>query len=201
MEQPPALTHEEVTRLSAIEYANLGQPQTVKVFGIMHVIFGGFGALMIAWTTFVMIFGNPMLKWFGNSPQFQMQASMESEMMPYTLFSTIILVILTALILIAGVLLLKKRKNAIKWSNYYAWVSIAAKIINLVISILVMVPMTKKMMSTLPPASSGAVLGGFGIMMIVSMVVGFIITLIYPTLTLILLNRPYVKTWFANQPR
>lgn len=199
MEQPPPLTPEEVARLSANEYVHLGQPQTVKVFGILHLIFGGFGALMVAWNLVVLIFGNPMLKLMGNSPQLQMQTTLESEMKAYTLFGVLVLMILTALILNAGVLLLKKRKNALKWSNYYAWSSIATKLINLVISIVVIMPMTQKVMSALTPASSGAAFGAIGPMMIVSIVVGFIVTLIYPILTLVLLNRPNVKTWLANQ--
>jgi hypothetical protein len=36
--------------------------------------------------------------------------------------------------------------------------------------------------------------------MLASMIVTAVITLIYPVLTLILLNRSNVKTWFANQP-
>ncbi len=154
---------------------------------------------MVAWNLVVLIFGNPMLKLMGNSPQLQMQTTLESEMKAYTLFGVLVLMILTALILNAGVLLLKKRKNALKWSNYYAWSSIATKLINLVISIVVIMPMTQKVMSALTPASSGAAFGAIGPMMIVSIVVGFIVTLIYPILTLVLLNRPNVKTWLANQ--
>ncbi len=199
-QQPPPLTPEEVAHLSSMEYVNLGQPQTVKVFGILHVIFGGFGVLMVSWNLVVMIFGNPMLKLMGNSPQFEMQTRLETEMQPYTLIGMFIMMVLTVLILIAGVLLLKKRKSAIKWSNYYAWSSIATKLINLVISIVYIVPLTQKAMSAVTPSSSGAMFGAMGPMMIMSIVVGFAISLVYPILTLILLNRPIVKTWFANQP-
>ncbi len=198
-QQPPPLTPEEVAHLSAVEYVNLGQPQTVKVFGILHVIFGVFGVLMVAWSLVVIIFGNPMLKLMGNSPQVQIQTRLEAEMLPYTLVGLVVMIILTALILIAGFLLLKQRKNALKWSNYYAWSSIATKLINLVISISYIVPLTQKAMSATTPPSSGAIFGAMGPMMILSLVVGFAFSLVYPVLTLILLNRPFVKTWFANQ--
>ncbi len=199
--QPPPLTPEEVASLSATEYVHLGQPQTVQVFGIMHVIFGGFGVLMVAWNSVLLIFGNPLVKLMGHSPQLKIQTSLESEMRPYTLLGLLIMILLTTLILIAGVLLLKKRKNALKWSNYYAWSSIATKLINLVISIVVILPMTKKIMSTVAPPSPGTAFVAMGSMMIVSVVVVFAISLIYPVLSLILLNRPFVKTWLANQPK
>jgi hypothetical protein len=164
------------------------------------VIFGAYGALAGIWALVVIFFGNPMLKLMGNSPQVQIQTDMQSEMMPYTIFGTVLSIILTILIINAGVLLLKKRKNALKWSNIYAYASIGMKIINLLISIVWIAPMTKEMMSTVSAGSAGGTFGAFGPVMIISMVVGFLVTLIYPVLTLVLLNRPPIKTWFANQP-
>jgi hypothetical protein len=51
-EQPPPLTPQEIAVLQAAQYAGLGQPQTVMVFGIMHVVFAGFGLLGGAWAYF-----------------------------------------------------------------------------------------------------------------------------------------------------
>lgn len=57
MEQPPPLTPQEVSNM---QQHMLGQPQTVKIFGIFHVILAvyGFGATALGiFTTFV---GNPI---------------------------------------------------------------------------------------------------------------------------------------------
>lgn len=194
-EQPPALSPEEVARLSATQYAYLGQPQTVKVFGILHVVFGVFGVLMTIWTLYVTLVGNPFLALAGNTPQVQMQTELEREMMGYTLVSTAVFALITALILIAGTLLLKGRKSALKYSNAYAWLSIGTKIINVFVYFLYVLPMTEDVMSS--PAYGMA---GMQTTMIVVTLLIIFISMIYPVLTLVLLNRPQIKTWFANQP-
>jgi hypothetical protein len=198
-QQPPPITPEEMSHYTAGEYAQLGQPQQVKVLGIMHLVFGGIGVLTILWSLFIIFAGNPFLKLGGNTPEMQAQVKLQEDMIVYTIISTAFLILVTVLIITAGVLLVKGRKNALKWSNYYAWASIGTKIINIIVTIAYVVPMTTKMMEKSTPGM-GAMKGGFEAIMIGSMLVGFLIPLIYPVLTLILLNRPYVKTWFANQP-
>lgn len=194
-EQPPALSPEEVARLSAREYAQLGQPQTVKVFGILHLVFGGFGVLMILWTLYVSFVGNPFMRLAGNTPQAQMQADLEREMMGYALVSTAVLALITVLILIAGILLLKGRKSALKYSNAYAWLSIGTKIINLLVYFLYVQPMTEDVMN-----SHTYGMAGVQTTIIVVTLISMLASMIYPSLTLVFLNRPKVKTWFANQP-
>lgn len=199
MEQPPPLTPEEMSQLSSKEYAQLGQPQVVKVFGILHLVFGAYGILVSLWTLFVIIAGNPFLKFSGNTPDVQIQTQLEADMIGYTIVSTGLYMIVTALIMIAGVLLVKGRKNALKWSNYYAWTSIFTKIINIIATVFYILPMTKEIMNEVAPAG-GPLMGTMEIWMTVSMIVVSVVPLVYPVLTLILLNRPYVKTWFTNQP-
>lgn len=80
-QQPPPLTPEEVARLSASEYAQLGQPQTIKIFGIIHLILGGLGVLMLLWSLVIIFYGNPFLALTGNTPQAQAQESFQNETM------------------------------------------------------------------------------------------------------------------------
>lgn len=198
-QQPPPLTPEEMSQFAGMEYAQLGQPQQVKVFGIMHLVFGAYGVLAVLWSLYVALIGNPILKFAGNSPEIQLQTKLESQMFAYTVASTAFMALVTALIIVAGILLLKGRKSARKWSNGYAWLSIATKVINMVATIVYVVPMTTKMMGQSSPGV-GAMMGNFEMIMIGSMMVGFLFSIIYPVLSLILLNRPNVKTWFENQP-
>jgi len=203
MEQPPPLTHQEVSELSGKEYAHLGQPQTVKVFGILHVVFAGFGVLGSIWGLYVAVAGNPFLGLGASTPamraQVEAEAAMQEQLLPFTFGSTALTLVITGLMLVAGILLLKKRKSGLKWSNRYAWTSLVGKVINTIMIFVFIFPATKEMttqMSKGSPMPTGAMEG----IMLGSMVVGVLISCVYPILTLILLNRPNVKTWFANQP-
>jgi hypothetical protein len=199
MEQPPPLSPEEVAHLSAKDYAHLGQPQTVKVFGIIHLIFGGYGVLMLLWTLVIIFYGNPLLALTGNTPEMQAQENLQKEMMGYTIVSTAVFALLTVIIIMAGMFLLKGRKRALKYSNWYAWLSIASKIMNVIVSFVYLLPMTREMITT-SSSSAGLPASSMEIVMTSSLVGTFILGIIYPILSLILLNRPNVKTWFDNQP-
>jgi hypothetical protein len=166
----------------------------------MHLIFGGFGVLMVIWSLFVLIAGNPFLKLAGNSPQVEMQTKLQADMMSYTIGSTALTVWVTGLMIVAGILLLKGRKSARKWSNCFAISSISVKIINMVVQVVYVLPMTQKMISEMSLTPTGPGVGAMESVMLASMIGTAVITLVYPVLTLILLNRPSVKTWFANQP-
>ncbi len=200
MEQPPPLSQEEINQLASQQYAQLGEPQPVKVLGIFHVIFGAIGALGSLWTIYVIVMGNPFLKMAGDNPGVDFQRKLEESTKVYTVIGTAFSVLVTALILTAGIQLLKKRKTALKWSNAYAWSSIGTKVLNLILSFIIVVPMTQKMMSEISGGAAAPPIPGFGGIMYASMFGGFLFSIIYPVITLILLNRPNVKQWFANQP-
>ena len=203
MEQPPPLSPQEISELAGKEYAHLGQPQTVKVFGILHIVFAGFGFLSSAWGLFVAVAGNPFLGFGASTPAMQVQAkaeaAMQERLLPLTIGSTALTLVITGLMLTAGILLLKKRQSGLKWSNRYAWTSLVGKVINAVMIFAFILPASKAMTDQLSkgsPMPAGLMEG----IMLGSMVIGLIISCIYPILTLVFLNRPNVKTWFANQP-
>lgn len=204
-EQPPPLTPQEIAAMQAKQYADLGQPQTVKVFGIMHVIFAVLGLLMCAWTVFEMVAGNPlenMLPQGPQTPQMEAQAkaeaAMEESMRPMTVISTVLTVIVAAIMLKAGILLLKRRRSGLAWSNRYAWASLASKVVNIALTFIYTVPAMKQMAA----ATAGGVMtaGQMEMIMIGSMLVTFALMAAYPILALVLLNRPKTKEWFAARP-
>jgi hypothetical protein len=200
--QPPSLTPQDIAAMQTAQYADLGQPQTVKVFGIMHVIFAAYGLLMTVWTVFVLAVGNPFENLLPNTPQMEAQAkaqaAMEESMMPMTVISTILTVIVAAIMLKAGILLLKKRRASLAWSNRYAWSSLASKVVNIVMTFIYTVPAMKQMAAV----TAGGVMpvGQMEMIMIGTMLVTFVVMSSYPILTLILLNRPKTKEWLANRP-
>lgn len=202
-QQPPPLTPQDIAAMQASQYAELGQPQTVKVFGIMHVVFAALGLLSAVWTLFVTVVGNPFMHLGPQTPEMAAQAkaqeAMEQGMMPMTVISTILTVIVGLIMLKAGILLLKKRRAGLLWSNRYAWASLAVKVVNLVLIFIYVMPAMKEMLSS-HPGGAATMPGGMEWIMLGSMLGALIIPAVYPILTLVLLNRPKTKEWFANQP-
>jgi hypothetical protein len=202
MEQPPPLSPQEIEHMQGVQYAAIGQPQTVKVFGILHVILGAYGVLTLIIAAAAMAGFNPFLalvpKTPGAAAQMEQQAAMQAKMMPLTIIGSIIAVATTFLILKAGILMLKRRRNGLMWSNRYAWMSLVGKVFGVIVAILYTYPMLKETMAATPGASGMP--GTMEAVMIGSMVGGMVIPFVYPILTLALLNRPAIRTWFANQP-
>lgn len=199
--QPPPLTPEEVAALQTVQYAHLAQPQTVKVFGIFHCIlaaYGFFGSALALITAFV---GNPFLMMLPKTPelakQMEIQNQMQEKMLPATVISTAFTLIIAALMLIAGIKLLKKRASGLKWSNRYAWASLAGKVLNLILAFAFTFPVMQGMTEGMPGGAASP--GISGSIMVASTLAVTLATCIYPILTLILLNRPNTKAWFAAQ--
>ncbi len=188
--------------MQTAQYSDLAQPQTVKIFGIMHVILASLGLLMTVWTVFVLAVGNPFENMFPQTPQMaaqaKAQAAMQEDIMPITVISTILTVIVAAIMLRAGILLLKKRGSGLLWSNRYAWSSLATKAVNIVLAIIYTVPAIKKMAPTM--AGGLIPVGQLEMIMIVTALLSIVVMCAYPILTLILLNRRNTKEWFANRP-
>jgi hypothetical protein len=202
MEQPEPLTPQEIAAMQAAQYAETGQPQTVKVFGILHVILGAYGVFGLVIGIMAMAGLNPFLAFMPKTPeataQMEQQAAMQKEMLPATVIGIILSLATTFLIIKAGILMLKRRRNGLKWSNRYAWVSLVGKVFGVVVAVLYTFPMIQKTIASTPGAATmPAAMEG---VMIGSMVVGVLIPFLYPVLTLALLNRPATKEWFASSP-
>lgn len=202
IEQPPSLTPQDIAAMQTAQYADLGQPQTVKVFGIMHVILAvyGFGALVLG--VIIALVGNPVYNFMPKTPeltkQMAMEAQMQDQMRVVTVLGLVMALVLSILILIAGIKLLQKRRGGLVWSNRYAWTSLAAKVVTLVLTFLYTIPAMWEM--AVDPALPAAAQSMMRITMVVGAVLGVVGTCIYPILSLILLNRPKTKEWFANRP-
>lgn len=172
--------------MQVAQYAELGQPQTVKVFGIMHLIFAGLGLLSSLWAVFVIVVGNPFINLMPKTPemaaQAKAQAAMQQDMMPLTIISTIMTVVIGLIMLKAGILLLKKRRSGLRWSNRYAWTSLAAKGVNIALAFIYTVPAMKEM-TAMPGATSALPPGQMEMIMIGSMLIGILISAAYPILT------------------
>lgn len=184
----------------------LGQPQSVKILGIFHVILAAYGLLTSAFAAYVVIAGNPLLALMPKTPamaeQAEMQAEMQDKVMPSTVITTVVAIMIAILMLVAGIKLLKKRRDGLKWSNRYAWTSLAGKVVNIILAFVYTFPMMKEMTEKMSHGTHGttAMPVAMSSIMVGSTVLTILVMCTYPILTLILLNRPNTKEWFAAQP-
>lgn len=174
----------------------------MKIFGVLHLVFGAYGVFSVLSGLVVIFFGNIFMKAFPQTPelaaQAQAQAEMNDKLMPMNIIATLLTIVVTAFIITAGVTLLKKRRSGLKWSNRYAISSIVMKIIVAVLTVTITYPAMKEMMQSQAPG--GATSGAMEIGMIGGALIGVLLPVIYPILTLVFLNRPATKDWFANRP-
>ena len=181
-----------------------GVPPAVNVFGILHLVFAGLGVLSGAWGLFMIVAGNPFLKMSQGNPrlsaQYEAQLAMQEKISPVTITSAILSFVVAVPMVIAGIQLLRKRKNGLKWSNTYVWSSLGAKFVNLVLAATILVPAMTEM--TRGMTANARVPGSFSSIMAGAMaggaIGGVLISCIYPILTLVLLNRPATQAWFAS---
>lgn len=180
----------------------LGQPQTVKVFGIMHVILAAYGFGVTALGIITIFVGNPVLMFMPKTPelakQMEVQQQMQEKMVVSSVLTLAMSLAITVLILIAGIKLLKKRRGGLTWSNRYAWASLAGKAVTLVLTFIYTIPIMREM--AVDPSLPAAAQSVMRTTMVVGAIVSVLVTCTYPILTLILLNRPRTKEWFAAQP-
>lgn len=185
----------------------LGQPQTVMIFGIFHLLLAAYGILTSVFAAYVAFVGNPFLALMPKNPamaaQAELQAEMQDKVLPATVITTVITIVLAILLLVAGLKLLKKRRDALKWSNRYAWTSLAGKVVNLILAFLYTFPMMKEMTERMATGTPGApaMPAAMSGLMVGSAVLTILVMCTYPVLSLILLNRPRTKEWFAAQPQ
>ena len=182
------------------------EPKRIKIFGIIHIVFGGMGLLRSVFGVIMMFFQ----EWFtrltseaqGQSEELvELQIQMQRDLAPFSWISLGVGIVVSILVLRAGLALVRRRKTALKSSNTYVWASIFAKALGFVLFFVVVGPILNQTFEGLiDPSISGATTV-INTMKITTMVAGVVIPLvaaIYPVMTLIMLNKPDVKE-FLNQ--
>ena len=177
------------------------EPPAVKAFGVIHLVFAGFGCLMGVWGLVAPFISDKFVR--AGTPGYQAQISYQHEMRWATWMNTSFTLIVTALLVIAGLKLVRSQPDGVKWSNRYAWTSIITKLLSLVITVSWILPATQRMMGE-TMKSTGlhgkqeetmmTVMKGF---MAAGTIAGPLVMCIYPGLALYLLSRPAVKEWRA----
>jgi len=176
------------------------KPALLQVFGILHLLAAGYGIITGLWGAYVLFVGDPTLP-YAPDHAIEAQQNMVNAMQPMTAINLVVTVVLVALVIVAGIKLLRARKNAVKASNRYAIASIVGKVAGGVLLFIYSVPAQRQfieeqfeLMGDVP----AGIKTGMDEMMIVGPIMGIVFTCLYPILSLILLNRRPVKNWLEH---
>ena len=183
-------------------------PQAVKVFGILHLVFAGMGLLFGIWGLLSQKVMSMIQNMSPGDPSMVIQRKYMEELWPVTVMGSVFYLGLAALLIIAGLKLVRQNPDGVMWSNRYAWTSITTKLISLVVAVGYVLPLTNRMMGDIVGKSKGMPAGSAetftGVMKgvnAVSTVASPVISCLYPALALYFLSRPQVKAWVANRSR
>jgi hypothetical protein len=120
-----------------------------------------------------------------------------NEMQVFTYVSLAFSMILSVLLIIAGIGLLKGRESGRVMSLRYAWASLVTKAITFAFTIAVVMPATKRMTDTLYqglPGNMGNTMGSF---MQYSQLITILFTCIYPIIVLVVMKGEKIKQYMA----
>lgn len=176
------------------------EPGVIKVFAIIHLVFAGLGVLAGIWAmvaSFVLkaFFGRMAEQVASDAPEaaesFNRQIAIMDSSNWMNVLGGVFSLVLAAMLFVAGMGLLKRRIEGLTWSNRYAWSSIAFKLVNLVLTVVYL----PRMMAGMMPGELGSDAEATGMMVggIVGGVIGGLVSMAYPILCLVLLNREPVR--------
>jgi hypothetical protein len=177
------------------------KPALLQVFGILHLLAGGYGIITGLWTAYVAFVGNPFLNIVPPGPARDAQESMTRALQPMTVINLAITAVLVVLVIVAGIKLLRAKKNAVKASNCYAITSLGGKIAGGVLVFIYVVPAQRQMIDQQFEGMGDMPAGmktGMDAAMIAGPILGILFTCLYPILALIFLNLRSVKGWLER---
>jgi hypothetical protein len=149
-------------------------PASIRVFGILYLVFGGMGMLCAPFSLLGMA---PIAAMFGDNP------------FAITFFtaSTLLSIVSSGVMLGAGVGLVRQREWGRRLAVVYAWVAIVLGVVSSVITVALM---TGRVGSA--PEMVGGLIGG---------VIGGLLNLAFNGVTIYFLTRPAVRDFLAARAR
>jgi len=184
----------------------LQEPGAIKVFGVLHLVIAGYGLLMGIISLVSTVFFQGLSKSLatprgvaGPSGAEQEMAMMSymNELKTYTYASLAFSFALAVMLIIAGIGLLKGREKGRVMSIRYAWASLAAKLVGIVMTVAIVMPATKRMTDTLYQGMPGGMANTMGSVMQYSQLFGLLITCTYPIIVLVVMKGQKIKEYMA----
>ncbi len=184
----------------------LQEPGAIKTFGVLHLVIAGYGMLMGIISLVSTVFFQGLSKNLatprgvaGPSGAEQEMAMMSymNELKTYTYASLAFSFALAVMLIIAGIGLLKGREKGRVMSIRYAWASLAAKLVGIVMTVAIVMPATKRMTDTLYQGMPGGMANTMGSVMQYSQLFGLLITCTYPIVVLVVMKGQKIKEYMA----
>ncbi len=182
------------------------EPGRIRVFGIIHLVFGGLGVISalggILWLVFqeeIMGVTNT-----GEPPELvAVQEKLHRDVASHSWISIVFSLIVSILILRAGIALMKRRRSSVRLSNTYAFASLVAKVVGVFLFFVMVVPVVSGALETMlgesiPDPDAQAVLAGIKILMVVAGVLFPLMGAIYPLCTILMLNKAQVREFLEK---
>ena len=193
------------------------EPKSIMVFGVIHIVFGAIGLLLGLFSVASLI-GIPFfLDWLKETVAKEGDAAAEAILPIFdelkTLFSDLAIanwincllsLVVSILILVAGIALVKKQRGGVEKSNRYVW----CKFVNLVLFFSIGMAANHNFSEAIQDITRAhSVSAGPGgvttdqLQDMISMgggVVGIIFALIYPIVAFVMLNKPAVKGFLSR---
>lgn len=181
---------------------NMREPGAIKTFGVLHLVIAGLGFLAVLFNAVAAVFSDSLSKFQAdipgqNSRLPEIQKAYMQEMMPFTWASIAFSLILTVMLVLAGIHLLKIRDKGRVLSLRYAWTSLAMKALLLIGTIIIVMPATKRMTEQMYEGipGSAAVNGIMPAMQLLSVLA----TCIYPVIVLVMMKSPKIKEYLRGR--
>ncbi len=199
------------------------EPKSIKVFGVLNIVFGSLGAVFALMGIVVLIFLDPLLELLigvieQNVPArpgpaagdpavvFEAMRTMMNEMMLANWINYFGAALLAVLILVSGAKLLKRRRDAVGAANLYAWTSLGFKLLGVLLYLTVIhgalmdyYDTTMSVSGRAMPAGGAAMLRFQKVMAVLSSLTGYALAAVYPVLVLVFLNKPAVRDFLARR--
>lgn len=181
---------------------NMREPGAIKTFGVLHLVIAGLGFLAVLFSAVAAVFSDSLSKFQTdipgqNSRLPEIQKAYMQEMLPFTWASIAFSLILTVMLVLAGIHLLKIRDKGRVLSLRYAWTSLAMKALLLIGTIIIVMPATKRMTEQMYEGipGSAAVNGIMPAMQLLSVLA----TCIYPVIVLVMMKSPKIKEYLRGR--
>jgi hypothetical protein len=182
------------------------EPGAIRSFGVIHLVVAGLGILQVLYSLLSILFidklanvmsgGVPSKPGAGPDPGELMTAMMD-KLAVFTYLSIAVSVILIVMLTIAGFGLLKSRESGRVMSVRYAWTSIITKIMALIYTVLVVIPVTKEMTAASYQGGPPGMDGVMDVVMQAGQLISVLITFIYPIVVLCVMNGRKVRDYLA----
>lgn len=182
------------------------EPGSIKVFGILHIVFGCIGAFGFLASLAQYLFKDALMKLSagGDPEMFELQKNLNEVSFIPSMVSLATGLVVTVLILRAGTKLLKKKRDAVKASALYSYASIGAKVLTMVLALVVTLPALNELFDQMAANSGGAsasmtsMISTMKTTMAISSVASPILLCIYPVLSLVMLKKKKIADYLSE---